>query len=121
MANALATLAMKQIVNSTLKDCKWDDNECNYYDNGIVVDESGGQDNNEECDDTVLASSLAFYTPLCLVQAIPVLRLLDAILSHSARQEALRTLAVEINQSALHANFKEVRANDIASWLLGCV
>ncbi len=114
-------LAMKKVVKSTLKDREWGGEECNYYhDNGIMVDESGGQDTNEEYDDTILGSSLTFSTPPCLIHAIPVLRLLDAILSHSARQETLRTLAMEINQSALDANFKDIRANAIASWLLGC-
>ncbi len=113
-------LAMKKVITSTLKDCEWGGEGCNYYDNGIMVDERGSQDNNEECNDTILGSSLTFSTPTCLIQVIPVLRLLGAILSHSARQEALRTLATEINQSALDANFKDIRANAITSWLLGC-
>ncbi len=118
---------MKRVLNSTLKDCKWDSEECSYPHNvhGITDEgnnsSKGNNEEEEECDtDNVLGSSLPFPGPVCLIPAIPVLRLLSAILSHSARQEVLKTLATDINQSAPNANFKGVTANAIASWLLGC-
>ncbi len=118
-------LAMKSVINSTLKECEWgEEEECKYCDHGssITGGNSGGQDNNEE-HDAVSGSSLPFPGPMCLIPAVPILRLLGAIVSHSARQEALTTLATEIKQfAASDANFKDnIRANDIASWLLGCL
>ncbi len=121
--DALATLAMKSVINSTLKECEWDENEYCDHGNSITegINSSSQDDNNEEHGDAVSGSSLPFPGPMCLIPAVPILRLLSAILSHTARQEALATLATEIKQFAKSdANFKDnIRANDIVSWLLG--